>query len=219
MTMPMDSQALDAGNARVKGRSLWQDARSRLLHNKAALASLCILFVVVCLADRRADAEPLRARRGRLRFDRPRPRSRQRPSLRHGPSGPRSLSAHHVRRADLPDDRARRHACEPPHRRHLRRGGGLSRRPYRYADDARRRHSLFPALHLFRDHPDGRFRPEYRPDLRRARGGRVAYHGADRARTDHGAQGTGFHRSRASPRAPRRRQSSGAISCQTCSAR
>jgi oligopeptide transport system permease protein len=34
----------------IKGRSLWQDARTRLLHNRAALAAMGVLFIVVCLA-------------------------------------------------------------------------------------------------------------------------------------------------------------------------
>ena len=34
----------------VKGRSLWQDARTRLLNNRAALVAMAVLFVVICLA-------------------------------------------------------------------------------------------------------------------------------------------------------------------------
>ncbi|HCR95482.1 MAG: peptide ABC transporter permease, partial [Oceanicaulis sp.] len=34
----------------VKGRSLWDDARTRLLRNKAAVASLILLGVLVLLA-------------------------------------------------------------------------------------------------------------------------------------------------------------------------
>lgn len=34
----------------VKGRSLWQDARRRLLHNKAAVASMILLSIIVVLA-------------------------------------------------------------------------------------------------------------------------------------------------------------------------
>lgn len=30
----------------VEGRSLWQDARRRFMHNRAALVSLCILFLI-----------------------------------------------------------------------------------------------------------------------------------------------------------------------------
>lgn len=37
------SQQLDS----VEGRSLWQDARRRFFHNKAAVTSLCVLFLIV----------------------------------------------------------------------------------------------------------------------------------------------------------------------------
>ena len=35
-----------AENLEVEGRSLWQDARIRFVRNKAAMVSLCILFVM-----------------------------------------------------------------------------------------------------------------------------------------------------------------------------
>jgi len=44
------SVSVDTAEAPVKGRSLWHDARARLLHNRAALVALGVLFVVVCLA-------------------------------------------------------------------------------------------------------------------------------------------------------------------------
>lgn len=34
----------------VKGRSLWQDAMRRLLHNKAAVVSMILLGIIVMLA-------------------------------------------------------------------------------------------------------------------------------------------------------------------------
>jgi oligopeptide transport system permease protein len=46
MTVP--AQTMDA--PAVKGRSLWQDARARLFHNRAALVAMAILIVIVCLA-------------------------------------------------------------------------------------------------------------------------------------------------------------------------
>lgn len=30
----------------IEGRSLWQDARRRFINNKAALASVCLLFLI-----------------------------------------------------------------------------------------------------------------------------------------------------------------------------
>lgn len=30
----------------VEGRSLWADARRRFMHNKAAITSLCLLFLI-----------------------------------------------------------------------------------------------------------------------------------------------------------------------------
>ena len=36
--------------AAVRGRSLWDDARTRLMRNKAAVASMVILTVLVVLA-------------------------------------------------------------------------------------------------------------------------------------------------------------------------
>ena len=44
------SVTADTAEAPVKGRSLWQDARTRLLHNRAALVAMGVLFLVVCLA-------------------------------------------------------------------------------------------------------------------------------------------------------------------------
>lgn len=42
-------QQLDDGD-QVKGRSLWQDARRRLFHNKAAVASMILLSIIIILA-------------------------------------------------------------------------------------------------------------------------------------------------------------------------
>ena len=33
-------------NLEIEGRSLWQDARIRFMRNKAAMVSLCILFLI-----------------------------------------------------------------------------------------------------------------------------------------------------------------------------
>jgi hypothetical protein len=52
-----------------------------------------------------------------------------------------------------------RDAGQPRDRRRLWRDRGLFRRPGRRIDDALRRYSLFAALHLSRDHPDGRVQP------------------------------------------------------------
>lgn len=30
----------------IEGRSLWQDARRRFMHNRAAIFSLCVLFLI-----------------------------------------------------------------------------------------------------------------------------------------------------------------------------
>lgn len=48
MTMPIDTRM--ATTAPIKGRSLWQDARARLFHNRAALVAMALLFVIICLA-------------------------------------------------------------------------------------------------------------------------------------------------------------------------
>jgi len=48
MTMPIDTRMAPA--APIKGRSLWQDARARLFHNRAALVAMALLFVIICLA-------------------------------------------------------------------------------------------------------------------------------------------------------------------------
>jgi oligopeptide transport system permease protein len=48
---PGSKKAADAmDRAAVKGRSLWDDARRRLLHNKAAVASMIVLAALVLLA-------------------------------------------------------------------------------------------------------------------------------------------------------------------------
>jgi len=43
-----DSEALEnfSEKLEVEGRSLWQDARRRFIHNRAAIASLCVLVVI-----------------------------------------------------------------------------------------------------------------------------------------------------------------------------
>ncbi|MCC8368004.1 MULTISPECIES: oligopeptide ABC transporter permease OppC [Xenorhabdus] len=43
-----NSEALEnfSEQLEIEGRSLWQDARRRFIHNKAAITSLCILFVI-----------------------------------------------------------------------------------------------------------------------------------------------------------------------------
>jgi len=44
-----DSKALETFSEQldIEGRSLWQDARRRFIHNKAAIASLCMLFLIM----------------------------------------------------------------------------------------------------------------------------------------------------------------------------
>ncbi|PHM38753.1 oligopeptide ABC transporter permease OppC [Xenorhabdus innexi] len=43
-----NSEALEnfSEQLEIEGRSLWQDARRRFIHNKAAITSLCVLFVI-----------------------------------------------------------------------------------------------------------------------------------------------------------------------------
>lgn len=43
-----DSKALETFSEQldIEGRSLWQDARRRFIHNKAAITSLCVLFLI-----------------------------------------------------------------------------------------------------------------------------------------------------------------------------
>ncbi|PID76496.1 MAG: peptide ABC transporter permease [Deltaproteobacteria bacterium] len=50
MQISQDRMADMAGQQEVKGRSLWHDALRRLFHNKAAVLSMLLLFIIVLLA-------------------------------------------------------------------------------------------------------------------------------------------------------------------------
>ena len=134
--------------------------------------------------------------------------------VRHRRQRPRPPHAHARRRPRLARDRAPRHRRRDRHRRALRRGLRLSRRPRRPRHDALRRHPLRAALHLLRDHAGGVLRPELRLDVHRRRRRRVARHGAHRPRPDALDQAPGI---RAGGRGARRRRP--AASCAATSSR
>lgn len=48
MMLSKNSEALEnfSEKLEVEGRSLWQDARRRFMHNRAAVASLVVLFFI-----------------------------------------------------------------------------------------------------------------------------------------------------------------------------
>ena len=79
------------------------------------------------------------------------------------------------------------------------------------------RPALFGAAHLLRDHSHGHVRAQFHPHVPRHRRGRMAHHGAHRARSDVVAEET---RSSSKPRAlrvARPSASSPGTSCPTCS--
>lgn len=53
----------------VEGRSLWQDARRRFMHNRAAVASLIVLFLIAPVRDSGAYAVAIYLFRYRLGHD------------------------------------------------------------------------------------------------------------------------------------------------------
>ena len=57
----------------IKGRSLWSDARARLMRNRAAVVSLVLLTLIAIASIFGALSEPARARRDLLVTISPRP--------------------------------------------------------------------------------------------------------------------------------------------------
>ena len=178
----------------VEGRSLWQDARRRLFRNKAAVVSIVVLALIVLAACFAPWLSP-------HPFD----------EVYWDQIGmpPDYANAHwfgtddngrdlFVRCSTAPASRWRSAFAatlvEPRDRRRLRRRRRLPRRQGRRGDDAHRRHPLLAALHVLRDHPDGRLRPQHHPAVRGPRRRRVADHGADRARPDAVGEAQGVHR-------------------------
>ena len=172
--------------AEVEGRSLWEDARRRLFRNKAAVVAM------VLLALHRAGAPIFAPWLSAHPFD----------EIYWDQIGvPPDLCrrGHWFGTDNIGRDLFVRvlygarvslavgvvgDAGQPGDRRRLGRGRRLRRRPGRRADDALRRHPLLAAVHLLRDHADGRVRPQHHPDVRGHRRGGVADHGAHRARPD-----------------------------------
>ena len=108
---------------------------------------------------------------------------------------------------------------EPRDRRRLGRDGRLSRRPHRRLDDAFRRRAVRAAVHVLRDHPDGRLRSQPVADFPRDRRGRAGsrWRASCAARRSRCVSANSSRRRSRS--ACRRSGSSRGTSCPTCSAR
>ena len=206
----------------VKGRSLWADARHRFLRNKAAVDQPGHLHHHRVRLLRRAAISVCGRRTistGRLRS--------------WAPAGPR-----HRLPASAPTATAATCSCaccmaasvsllvgftativSLDHRRGLGRDRRLHRRPGRRRHDAHRRHPLFAALHLLRDHADGGIRPQHHADLYRDRRSELAGHGPHRARPDHLDPPARSSSRRRRPAASRSGASSRATSSRTAWAR
>ena len=148
------------------------------------IAAGIVLAVLVVLALLAPSLSAVSARTGRLVAGAPRDTAelRQRPLVRNGQQRPRSLRARLVRHADLAAGRTAGDVRERRDRRRLGRHRGLRRRPHRRMADAHRRRAVRVAVHVLRDHPDGRLRPQPVADLHRDRRRRLAHDGAHRAR-------------------------------------
>ena len=144
---------------------------------------------------------------------------RQRSLVRNGQQRPRSLRARLVRHSDLVAGRTARDGCERRDRRRLGRHRGLRRRAHGRMADAHRRRAVRIAVHVLRDHPDGRLRPQPVADLHRDRRGRLAHDGPHRARAGAGAASARIRRRPPSRWASRNVASSRGTSCRTCSGR
>ena len=180
--------------AAIHGRSLWQDARRRLLRNRAAVVSMIVLGADRGPRAARPLAQPAPLRRDLLGAHPGAAGLRACPLVRHRRQRPRPVRAHALRRPGLAHGRPPGDRGQPADRRHLGCGRRLFRRPRRQPHDALRRHHVLAAVHVLRDPADGRVRPPHLPDLRRDRRGRVADHGAHRARPDAVGEGQGVHR-------------------------
>ena len=170
--------------ADVEGRGLWRDARARLFRQQGR-RRLDDRSWRHCPDGRfRSAAQPLRLRPNRLGTYPGRTRLGQRPRPRNRRERAGHVRPHPVRRACFACRRVAGDRGFAGDRSYLRRGLRLFRRQGRHHHDAICRCALFPALHVLRHHVDGGVRPKHLPDLRRAGRGRMADHGAHRARSN-----------------------------------
>ena len=207
------------GGAEIRGRSLWQDARRRLLRNRAAVVSMIVLAVIAVLALLAPWLSPHPY--DEIYWE----RILAPPDFEHahwfGTDGNgRDLFVRTLYGARVSlTGRHSRDRGQPGDRRHLGRDRRLLRRPHRQPDDALRRRHVLAAVHVLRDRADGRVRPPHLPDLHRDRRGRVADHGAHRARPDARGESARSSSRRRARRACATARSSPATSSRTCSAR
>ena len=184
--MPGDLSAAARGG-------LWNDAWWRLRRNRLAVAAPRHAGRIGAGVAARSRMQPVFAGSRRLGVESARVAAR---------ACEQTLAGHVWQWTGPVRSRVRRHpgvaagrvACnrgQPRDRRGLGRNGRVPRRARGRLDDAHRGRALRIAVHVLRDHPDGRVRAQPVPDLHRDRRGWLAHHGPHRARAKRSRCGTG----------------------------